>query len=363
MSTLPIQHSISNFELSIQPLLDNLESSNSRKLEIVEKKFFQGPGQFLTVPEPISQTQNQIIILFPQLPTELSSEILFLLPIEDLFRMQYICKQFKSFIDTNPKLQIKIAHHYLQTMQSKCNIPIDDLKIDLTNNKLSVEVNNNLCLWKLIQNTSSTSPQLNRTIPWISHLIIKNGEANELTELLIQLQGQTKRLLKLCLLNCEVDSKTIERLQKLLPSEHNLRPPVLYLGNLKPSDCELPSQLSMLSSHVVIIDPDKVNNYSIERFLTEESDVIALSELEQQFQNESLSGELILKKIKELHPIIQAGIVSSIWHSKLSPSTETAPISIHSIQLRVYSFVCQEPYNLAVQGAVKHNLQMLGAAG
>jgi hypothetical protein len=371
----------------IHELPNEWNGPDAGSLNSIRGQFLEIPNQFFSNPASVSETQelvHTVVLLFLkkingipdckeieyckkviaplselqfiQLPQELSLETLLLLPAEDLLKMRSICKYYKTFIDSSPELQTKIAHRYLQKMQPECHIPLNDLKIDMTHHKLSVEVDGNLCLWKLTQ--KSSHPELNKTIPWISHLIVKEGKQKELTELFTQLQ-QSTRLVTLYLLNCEVDSKAIEALQLLLiPNDQGLKPPVLYLCNLRPIACELPSQLSNSSSNVVMIDSSKTGEYSIEKFLTKESDWIDLKELDSQVQNESFSGEWILRKMKEMHPIIQTGIISSIWHSKLTPTSGATPqISRNVIRKKVFDFVSDEPHHPAVRVAVRKNLE------
>lgn len=303
-------------------------------------------GEELTV--PVSQFE------FSQLPAEIALETLLFLSVADLLKIRQMCTHYKTLIDTTPEIQVKIAHHYLQTMQSECNIPLDDLKLDLTNHKLSVEVNNNLCLWKLSQNSSSTIPQLSGTIHWISHLIVKDGKPKELMELFMQLFEQSNRLLTLYLWNCEVDSGAVEVLQSLQLSE--ARFPVLYLSDLKSMDCSFPATLSIPSSRLVMVEPNRADEYSIERFLTQESDQNALSELEQHVLDESFSGEQVLWKMKQLPQIIQARIVSSIWHSKLAEAAESRLCSNRFIWQQVEIFISKAPHHPAVRVAVRNLL-------
>jgi hypothetical protein len=291
------------------------------------------------------------------LPHELSLEVLLGLPVANLLTSRLICRYYRDFIDNTPELQSRITHHFLQTVLPSCNIPLDDLKIDLTHNKLSVEVGNNLCLWKLTQKTSSV-PRLNRAVPWISHLIIKNAESTELTEIFTQLR-ETKRLSTLYLLNCAIDSEAFHCLKSLQTSEEDRRIPVFYFCNLLTVGFELPVKLSIQSSNIVFIEPDKASAYSIERFLSEESDWIAAKEFDRHIQNDSFPGEVILKKMEELKPIVQAGIVSSIWYSKLMPVVgEDSPTPNSLILRRVQTFIIENPHHPAIKAASQKNLKI-----
>lgn len=266
-----------------------------------------------------------------ELLPEITLKILLLLHDNALLQMSQVCKYYKTIADTNFEIRnkiVKIAHHYLQTTTRQCNIPTDDLKTDLTNDTLSVQVGNDLCLWKLTKSFTSTTPQLNWAMRWTSHLIIKNCQTKQLSKLFTQLHGDN-RLLKLYLLNCQIDSKTEETLQSLQTFTHSLE---------------------------TVIAPNPANEYSIERLVTTPLDLIALNELMQQLQDESTSGEQILNKIKELQPIIQAGIVSSIWHSTLSPiESASLPSKKEVIQQKVNSFILQAPHHPAVHVAVEKN--------
>jgi hypothetical protein len=294
--------------------------------------------------DPLSNLQLK------QLPKELSLETFLFLPVEDLLKMRRVCKDYRDYIDSSPKLQTKIAYDYLVKRQPKANISLDDLKMFLTDHKLSVQINGALPLWKL---TKELSP----AIPWISHLIIKDGKKNELTDLFKQLK-QSKRLTTLYLLNCQVDSNSINALQSLIPLDGlKTKSPVLYLCNLTPVEGELPQQLLTSSPNVVIIDANKASEYSIERVFTKESDLKDLKELDSQVENENLTGELILKKMQEINPVIMAGIISSIWHSKLTSPTESSTIfSKDVIQNKVFDFVADQPHHYVVGSAVKKNL-------
>jgi hypothetical protein len=304
-------------------------------------------------PSPPSFSQLQL----DQMPHELLLEILLLLPIENLLAMRLVCNPFKDLIDGTPELQVRIAYHLLQKMQPNCYIPLDDLKTDLTQNKLSVEVNNNLCLWKLTQDTSSL-PQLNSTVSWINHLIVKNAKPKELTKLFTKLQ-ENKRLLTLYLLNCEVDSEALTFLKLLqIRFADDQKFPIFYFCDLKAIDCELPIEFSTASSNIVLIESNRATAYSIERFLSEESDLIAAREFDLQVQNESSSGELVLKKMEALKSAIKAGIVSSIWHSKLM-SQDSLTISKSLMQRVVKAFVVEYPHHPAVRAAAKKNLSIL----
>ncbi len=289
-----------------------------------------------------------------QLPSELSLFILRGLPIQDLIATRSSCDHFYTFIDTTPELQVEIAHHYLQKVACKCNIPLNDLKFALASDRLIVEVNNNLCLWKLTQNTSSL-PQLHRTIPWISHLIINNGKPKELTKLFTHLY-QSKQLVALYLLNCEVDSEALRALQYLHDlTADNQRPPIFHLSNLTPMNCTLPAPFLNLAQES--IDPSQANGCSFERLLTQDSDLVALKDLDQQVQNESSSKELVLQKMEALKPAIKAAIISSIWYSTLMPNTRnTFDSSINLIQRQVVVFITQWPHHPAVRAAIRNNL-------
>lgn len=373
---------VAELEQEIQKLPTDSNGPGTDKLRSIQEKFLKIPDQFFSSPDSIFETQDHVravVILylqkiegipdskiradckkavaplshlqFIQFPRELSLEIFLFLPVEDILKIRFACTHYKDFIDSSPVLQTKIAHHFFLLMQPKANIPLDALKIGMAHHKLAVEINENLNLWKFSQ-------RLSQAMPWISHLIIKDGKANELAELFRQLQ-QSKRLVTLYLLNCEVDSKAIDALQSLItPDALDLKPVVIYLCNLRPAACELPSQLSTASSNVVIIDADKAIEYSIERFLTKESDRIDLEELNSQIENEYFPREAILKKMKEMNPIILAGMVSSIWYSKLAPTTQDIlPVSKRMIQRKVFEFVSDQPHHPAFSAAVWRNLE------
>jgi hypothetical protein len=300
---------------------------------------------------------------FIQLPPEISLEVLLLLPVEDLLRLRHTCTSYKTFIDNTPELQSRISYYFIQKVKPECHILLEELRVDLTCNKLSVEVGNDLCLWKLTHKTDSM-PQLNITIPWISHLTIKGGEPNQLTTLFKQLL-ESNRLTTLCLLDCKIDLETWELLKSLQNSSHDDKNiPVFYFCNLHTAGFELPAELSTLSPNIITIEPSKAFEYSMERFLTQESDWIAVKEFGQQVQNDSLPGEVVLKKWQELKPILRAGIIHSIWYSKLMPlAGEDLPTSERLIQKQVKAFIAEDPHHPAVRAAAQKNLEKFMQTG
>jgi hypothetical protein len=274
---------------------------------------------------PLSELQ------FVQLPTELLADILARLPIGDILKMRLVSQWYKECIDEIPELRIKIAHHYLQ----KCTLPMNDLKFVFESHKLAVEIHGSLSISKLVQ------PPLCKALHSIDHMILKDGMSQELTQLFTQLQDDN-RLMTLYLWNCSLGEETTKALELLLK---NPKPPLIYLCSPSP----LPPQLS---NHVVPVKTENSSEYSLERFI-KQSAVIELSEFEQQVQNESFSGELILKKMKEMHPLIRAGLISSIWHSTVMPSNVTAQSSNRDqIQRRVYDYVLEHPHDASVRAAV-----------
>jgi hypothetical protein len=286
-----------------------------------------------------------------QLPPEISFEILKFLPIQELLTTRLVCKHYQNLIDNGSSLQSKITYYSLIQKQSKCNIPLDDLKMYVTHDKLSVEANGNLCLWKLIN-----EPELNDAISRVSHLFIKNGEPKELTLLFTKLL-QNNRLSVLYLFNCELNAVALEKLHSLLtPEDQNLRPLLLYLCNLRLSGCEWPSHWSG-SDNVKMIVADEGDEYSIEKILSKDSDLQDVFEFEKQVHNEELPAETIVKKMMKLNPVIQAGIVSSIWYSILIPtSSMTAPAPTKNIVKRlVFNFIFANPHHAALKAAISKN--------
>lgn len=284
---------------------------------------------------------------FLELPEDLLVFILLQLPIEEIGKMAEGCHQLNKLIDTNEELQAYMACEKLKTLQIKCNIPKGDLKVDYTNKKVSVEVGNNLCLWKLTQKNAAL-PKLHQALPWISHLIIKGGQPNELIELFGQLM-ENKRLTTVFLLNCEVNSDAMQALSDLeAHSSVNNRSPYIYICNLKTSNCELPL-------HLCIIDPSKASDYCLEKFLTTESDRIDLTELSKQVENDNSPSDLIVEKLESLNSTIKAVIIMSIWYSSVMPSKEAGlPISQKAVDNRVCSFVSSNPHSPAISAALKN---------
>ena len=326
----------SNYETVRQPLVTGQSSCvNEKNREVVEKALNNTDKN---IPSRSLSALYELQLI--QLPSELLILTFLQLSIKELLQMRLICSEFKTLIDTNPELQAYIAFQFLQETKLRWNISMEDLKVDYTNKKLSIEVNNNLSLAKLTQ-TNSALPLLTRILPWISHLIIKKGQSNELLELFTQLK-KTQRLTTVYLLNCEIDGKAMQALLEL--STRN--PPYFYFCNVKTVDCELP----LANSHLTVIDSNKAADYSIEKFVTKESDRIALNELSSQVENESSSSDLIVQQFESLNATIKADIIASIWYSYLMTGTNTCvPISKKSVS----SFVSSSPHHPAVCAALK----------
>jgi hypothetical protein len=286
---------------------------------------------------------------FLELPEDLLVFILLQMPIEGIGKMAEGCHQLKKLIDTNEELQSYIACEKLKSLQTKCNIPMEDLKVDYTNKKVSVEVGNNLCLWKLTQKNGAL-PKLHQTLPWISHLIVKDGEPNELIELFWQLM-ENKRLTTVFLLNCKVNSDAMQALSDLeAHSSVNNRSPYIYICNLNTSNCELPSN----SAHLSIIDPSKASDYCIEKFVTTESDRIDLNELSKQVENDNSPSDLIVEKLESLNSAVKTAIILSIWYSTVMPTQDAGlPISRNALDRKVCSFVHSNPHSPAISAALK----------
>lgn len=381
-----------DLEKMISQFSDKADEESDTFLKRIQQKFIEIPKTFFYDPSSVTQIQDQMSglislflnkiqnypnsaailqeidqslvplsrVQFLQFPIELTLETFLHLPMKDLLTMRLVCQHYRKFIDSQPELQARIAFHFLQNMLPKWNISIDDLKINLTNNKLTVEVNNNLTLFKLIAKSPSSYPLLKKALPCITHLIIKNGKPNELKELFEELL-QSQQLTSLTLIDCEVDSKASEFLQLLVSSDLQDRRKltVLYLCNLKPSNYQLPQYFSDSSSKIVFINPDKAGEYSFEGFLTTEADLIALKELEQKVQIESSSSEIVLKKLKALTPSIKDAIISSIWHSTLMPaSADLQKISKKLINREVYAFVSESPHHSSIIAAISKILKL-----
>ncbi len=286
---------------------------------------------------------------FIQLPDDLLVRILGQLPIKEIEKMAQCCHQLQQLINTNDELQSYIACEKLKALQTECNIPMGDLRVDYTNKKFSVEVGNNLCLWKLTQKNGAL-PKLHHTLPWISHLIVKDGEPNELIELFKQLK-ENKKLTTVFLLNCEMSPEAMKALSDFHAFSSNCqRPPYLYLCNLKTSNCELPQS----DLPLCMIDPSKASDYCLEKFVTTESDRIDLNELSNQVENDASPSDLIVEKLGSLNSAIKTLIIMSIWYSSVMPAKEAGlPISKKAVDHRVCSFVFSNPHSPAISAALK----------
>ena len=280
---------------------------------------------------------------FTQFPKEVTEEFFLRLPLSELLNMRTICHYYKDMIDNSPLLQRRIAHEYFQKMHPKCNIPLHDLNYCLMNNRLAVQINSNLTLWKINQSFS-------RALPWVSHLIVKDGSSPELKELFTHLE-QNPRLISLSLINCEVDSECTIELQNLLNSSKS---PITYLSKLTPVGCELPLDLTTPSESLLLIDPAKAETYSLEKFLSDESDVIAIKEFEKAVSNNKASSQEVLEALDAMKPVIQSKIVTSLWYSRIM-NTSNVFDSPAMIQRKTRDFIRENPHHPALIAATcKH---------
>jgi hypothetical protein len=251
----------------------------------------------------------------------------------------------QRFIDSDQELEPFISYEKLKIMPGENNIPIDDLKFDYTEGKLSVEVNNNLCLWKL------THTWLNQTLPSITYLIVKQGKSDELLELFNQLK-ETQRLTKIYLLNCELDANALNSL-KQLQNPSSSRIPDFYCSDLKTLNCEPPSY----GHNLYMLESNQEAEYSIDRLLTKDSDRVALKKFSEQVDMESPSGEQIVQNLESLRSVIKTGIISSIWFSAVMPVNGTnSSFSKNNTALAVTTFISMNPKHPAISAALNQAL-------
>jgi hypothetical protein len=315
---------------------DSASETQNQTNNIAVRNLSQSANESSSLKSPLSVTQ---------LPGDPIALILHQLPLKDILNMRVACSMLQGFIDSNHDLQPLISYQKLKAMPGQYTIPIDDLKFDYTDEKLSVEVSNNLCLWKL------THTPLKQTLPWISHLIIKKGKPNELLELFNQLK-ENKRLTKIYLLNCEVDAEALNSL-KQLQIAFSSRIPDFYCCDLKTFNCEPPSY----GPHLFMLEPNEAPEYSIERFVTKESDRIALKKFSDQVEKESPSGEQIVQNLESLKSVIKTGIISSIWFSTVMPINDTtSSFSKNNTDLAVTTFISMHPHHPAILAALNHAL-------
>ncbi len=280
-----------------------------------------------------------------ELPGDLILLILHILPIKDILNLRLVCLMLQRIIDSDPDLQSLISYEKLKIMPGQNNIPLNDLKFDYTDQKLSVEVNNNLCLWKL------THTPLKQTLPWINHLIVKNGKPEELLELFNQLK-ENQRLTKIYLLNCELDADASNSLKQLQNPSFS-RIPDFYCSDLKTLNCESPSY----GPHLYKLESNQESEYSIDRFVTKDSDRIALKKFSEQFERESPSGEKILENLESLKSVIKTGIISSIWFSAVMPVHGTnSSFSKNHTALAVTTFISMNPQHPSISAALNQAL-------
>ncbi len=281
-----------------------------------------------------------------RLPDELLLEIFSTLSIPELLEKRKICSYYKHLIDGSYLLQTKIAHHYLIKNVHLSNIPIDDIKYVFHENRLAIDIRNTVPVFNF-------ADKLGRVVPWTSHLIVRDCDASA-SHRLLSLLKEHRRLTTLSLMNCELNDQCISDLQELQQAkDENCRLPHFNFCNVNTSNgMGLPHPLSSASERIRVITPEEANEYSLEKFQSEESDIASLHEFEHMVLNREVASINVLKAYDSIRDVIQRGIVSSIWYSAIMDPDGATQVPFEEIQLRVREYISSNPHHPAVINGV-----------
>ena len=290
--------------------------------------------------DQLSNTLQLLLNPFPFMPRELLVEIFMCITVPDLLNVRLSNKALKEIIDNNSSLQARIAHFAMEKNGVKLNITSEELRYYLIDDKLSVEIKNSLCMWKV-------NRYLPRALPWITHLIVNDAEAAELKELLTHLI-YSKRIAALYLCNCKFDQDSFALLLDLTERQNSDRNPIiLYLYN-----CKLPPEKTISSFQVVQLDENEKNKFTIEQFLGTESDKIALNEFETIVSSDEISTEEVMAYAQSLKPWMQLPIISSIWYSAVMSPEKDGQNSPREIRQQAWDFLNRNPHHAAIIAAI-----------
>lgn len=279
-------------------------------------------------------------------PDELLVCQLSYLRVTEFISLCFVSRRFKEFINNSPALQPRIIHQYLHKRHHLANIPIDDLKYDLRDNRLAIQIKNDLSVYHLVND-------LSLALPWTNSLIINACKAASLKNLLNVLV-KSKSLTTLILKNCELDTDCISILRQLqIPKDTRMAPP-LFFYNVSVSTDEDMASYSVLLEKVNSIKPEDANKYSIEKLDGEETDIASLEKFESLVVNAEDSSETVLEAFDLIRDVIRSGIINSIWHGAiLKPHEDPTETPMEMIHAKVRTFISECPHHPAVLTAAR----------
>ncbi|GEM_PF-5210848 len=266
----------------------------------------------------MSTIPSQAFAGFP-LPSEIIVNFFSFLPPRTLVNFKTTCKHYQSLVESDVPSQQRIAEHYLKIMHSYEVIPQNDLKYFCNNTCFAMQIQGEFNIHHLVHS-------LTPTLPWISHLIVKN---------------------------CETRAQSLTDLFNFLKNRNNLS--FLYLYRCKFDET---SSTALLEVSKNTKKDFKIYSTEIEddRFHIEnhEPGDNMLDAFVQEVSNPNSPSSVVLEALDALKSTIKIEVIKSIWNSLLTDihnGTKNADYMIEKTRLYIQEY----PHHPAIIAAAKMN--------
>lgn len=271
-------------------------------------------------PPPLSY--STLTSTISMLPNEILSTICGFLSDPQTLKMKEVCKNYFKIINTDTKIQTRIAYRYLLDRQHLAGIPLDDIQYFLQDNRLVVDIKNDA---SVCESTKS----LAQAFPWVTHLIIRKGATNSLHNLFSLMKNSTQ-LETLFLFECKFDQ----------PCTLNLKIPNLYLCN-----SHIPNDISFsIGTTVTNDDAPKV----FEEILGKETGV---SVFQEKVSDSTASSTQVLQAFDMMEGISRVKVVSALWYAAIVNPRALSQTSVGEIQRLARRYIESTPHHPAVASA------------
>jgi hypothetical protein len=184
------------------------------------------------------------------LPNEILLASFSYLPASTLRALCTVCRCYKNLIGNDHRSQTQLAYDFFN-YQHLSHISFSDICCYLKEDKLIVEIQNDLSVLHLTRQWAST-------LPWISTLSVTNCTVS--LPSLLNLLKESQQLIALHLCDCELDSSCISHLYAIQHKESGIgKIPNFYFHNVQPKPgISLPDEFNSSSERIKVTSGENV---------------------------------------------------------------------------------------------------------